>query len=205
MDGTVIIGPQARVTGSWEVFDDDSVRMYDLERQNGDANQPSQYVLEAELNDRDQLVGFELFVPNLPNGEGDPYTARYERLEEASVTYDDLRARWQSVDTFTGNNGQTQRLELRFNSGMIGYGIAGTNGGYFEIFRGNGEVLELDTGEIFWISLPSEDSDRAWSPAGEVETEAGAPTAIFAPRAIDTDGEPGAEDWEAMRLESDAP
>lgn len=200
-DGSVTIGPAGKVSGSWEIFDDDSVRLYELERENSDQNQPSQYVLEAEVDENNRLTGFELFMPTLADGSGGPYTVEYEQLGASRISFSELQGRWRSVGTFEGDNGQTQQLELRFGVGRtIGYGIAGENGGYFELFRHNGELLQVDDGTLYWLAIPGPSDRRQWGAAGEIRP-GGSETVIFAPRAIDEDGEPGAEDWDGMELE----
>ncbi len=200
-DGSVTIGPAGNVSGSWEIFDDDSVRLYELERENGGQNQPSQYVLEAEVDDSNRLTGFELFMPTLGDGSGGPYTVEYERLGASGVSFSDLQGRWRSAGTFQGDNGQTQQLELRFGAGRtVGYGISGENGGYFELFRHDVELLQVDDGTLYWLSIPGPNDQRQWGAAGEIRS-GGSETVIFAPRAINEDGEPGAEDWDGMELE----
>ena len=120
-DGSLRIGFNGAVTGKWKIFDDDSVQLYDLVDQEGNANRPQQFLLEAELED-DRLVAFELFIGRGPDGSS--YKLRYEKLASPSVPYADIVGQWQSKSVFTNRMGQKFRIVLRADqNGKLGYGV----------------------------------------------------------------------------------
>lgn len=198
-DGTVRIGFRGAVTGKWEVFDDDSVRLYDLRNnRQGQQNQPTQWVLEAELDRQDRLEAFELFVATGP--DGNPYKARYEQLETPDVQFGQIQGQWQSKKVFKNRQGARFRIGVRVEQGgKISYGVV--TGGYTEYSRGDGRLITYDTGETFWfIAVPATGQPKA-PLAGQVKIGADGTPTLYAPRGIEKDGKPGAEDFEAVELE----
>ena len=198
-DKSAAIGMQRAVTGKWRIFDDDSVLLYELERDDGSMNQPSQFVVEAEL-ENDHLVALEVFIGQGPDGK--PYKQRFEQLATPDVAYDAITGQWQSPMTYTDpDNNRDYRLALRVEeAGEIEYGAF--FGRFFGFSRGDGHLITYDTGETFWFIAPPAMGMQQPPLAGEVRTGADGEIQLFAPRGIDEDGMEGPESFEAIEMES---
>ena len=196
-DMSVAIGFRGEVTGSWEIFNDDRVRLYDLMR--GDQpNQPPEFVLEADMQD-DEVSGLEIYMPQGPDGE--PYMVRYEPLGTPDFGLDEVRGNWQSEQTFTGQNGESLRLAVRILGDQAGYGVY--NGAYVEFSSGTARLLTYETGETFWFIDPPSAGDPKWALGGQIiENDQGELT-LYAPRQTNP-GEQPAEFEATKMLEVDA-
>ena len=198
-DKSVAIGVRGAVTGKWRIFDDDSVLLYELERADGSMNQPSQFVVEAEL-ENDHLVAFEIFIGEGPDDK--PYKQRFEQLETPDIAYDSFTGQWQSPMTYTDpDSNRDYRLALRVEeAGAIEYGAF--FGRFVGFSRGDGHTITFDTGETFWFIAPPAMGMQQPPLAGEVRTDAAGELQLFAPRGIDEDGMEGPESFEAIEMES---
>ncbi|MGM0555845.1 MAG: hypothetical protein ACQEVA_05665 [Myxococcota bacterium] len=176
-DNDVEIGAFGEVTGKWEVFDASRLRLYDLER-DGEPNQPEQFAFDVDTDDQDRVLGLELFIPEGPSG--DPYTMRLEQLGDTNVPTSELDGDWQSEEVFTDQNGNDNRLAVRFFGTRMGYGFY--NGAYVEFVSGSAETLTYDGGKTFWLLRPPEDGPQRPAFGGEVQAGADGGFTIFAPR-----------------------
>jgi hypothetical protein len=193
-DGSVRIGFNGAVTGKWQIFDDDSIQLYDLVDRQGDPNRPEQFLLEAEF-ENDRLVAFELFIGQGPDDTA--YKLRYEQLASPAVPYAELVGQWQSKKVMTNQMGRKFRLVLRAEqNGKLAYGVY--TGNYVEFARGDGRTITYDTGETHWFIA----SNDAMTPplGGEVRIDDAGELVVWAPRGIQTNSTPQPEKFEAVEM-----
>ncbi len=198
-DGTAILGFQGRVTGQWEIFSQRTVRLYNL-RRDGEPNRPREYTLDPVF-ENGYLEAFQLYNRGRGNDEVSPHLIRWRRLGgPTDISYSAITGRWQSKETFTNRQGRSFRIGLRVEQGGdIAYYIIAANA-TTETSRGTGRLVTYETGETMWFIEPP-DTGRPQAPfAGEIKMRNGEPV-LFAPRFIERDGEPGAEDFDSVELE----
>jgi hypothetical protein len=189
-DMTVSIGFHEEVTGSWALFGEGRVRLFDLMKGN-EPNQPQQLLLDVDL-EADQVKGLEIAIPDADGGL--PRIMRFEQLATADISVEDIAGNWQSEETFTGENGGTFRLAVRFLGGTFGYGVY--NGAYVEFIPGQAQVITYDTGETFWFGVPPDTTPPKPSLAGEVRSDGDGGYTIWAPREVT----PQSGDFESVEL-----
>ncbi len=157
----VVLRGEEDLTGNWEILGSGDVHLYNLE---GDFEQ---LMLEADMGS-DGLDALEIFTPA---DHVDPYTARYEQRGEAGVDFDDLRARWQSTERITTEDGTEVYLALRIDAdGFMEIGAVGDEGVFWGFLGGPGVTQTFDTGETFWAMLIATDDEGA-PVAGELRGE----------------------------------
>jgi predicted small secreted protein len=182
-DNDVEIGAFGSVTGKWEIFDERRLRVYDLVR-DGEPNQPEQFVFDVDV-DENRARGLELVIPQQG---APPYTMRLEQLGTADITVEELDGDWQSEEIIVGEDGNDNRLALRFFGERMGYGIF--NGAYIEFVSGNAETLTLDNGRTYWLLLPPPDGAPQATFGGELQVAEDGSVRLFAPRQTNPGEEP---------------
>lgn len=192
-DMTVTVGFRGEVSGKWEIFGDDRLRLFELEQADGQPNEPTQLVLDADLSG-DNLDGLELLIPrqNQP-----PYLLRFEQLGDADVTVDDLDGKWQSDDTFPGENGDMYWLVVRVMGDYAGYGFY-NGGAYVEFAGGDAHTITYDSGETFWFYEPPTTGDPKPALCGELVVDAAGEMTLYAPRQSNPGQTP--EEFEAVAM-----
>lgn len=192
-DMTVAIGFYEEVTGKWEIFGEDRVRLYDLER-DGQPNQPPSFAFDVDTQD-DNARGLELYLPDGPGGSA--YVLRLERLATPDLSISEVQGRWQSEQSFTDQNDNSYRMALRMQPGYLGYGIY--NGAYIEYSDGAARIITYDTGETFWFIEPPNAGDPKHALAGEIMADDNGEWQVYVPRNTNPGEEPA--EFDALLME----
>lgn len=151
-DNVVLHGAEEN-SGDWEILGSGEVYLYNLE------GEIEQFMMEPDLRD-DGLAALEVFTPVQ---HIDPYIARYERLGEADVDFEELGARWQTTERITTEDGDEVHLALRIDAdGVVEYGVvAGEEDLFIPFVEGPGFTQTFDTGHTFWGILVDTDDEGA--------------------------------------------
>jgi hypothetical protein len=191
-DMTVAIGFYGEVTGKWEFFGSDRVRVYELEH-DGQPNQPPAFPIDANL-DGENIEALEMYIPEGPSGS--PYLMRLEQLADTHGIADELVGDWQSEASYVDENDNPYHLAMRLRGGQLGYGIY--NGAYVEFAGGTARwIPDNRARQAMWFIEPSPVGDPMSPLAGEVVWEGGE-WVLYAPRHLNPGEEPA--EFEAVKM-----
>lgn len=196
----VELGFRGGVTGKWEIFSSRTIRLYDLTKQNGQPNTPTEYTLDPVF-ENGYLEALQLYTPSRQREKVDPHLVRWRQLGgPTDVAYSTIVGRWQSKKTFTNRNGQRFRIGVRVEQGgEIAYVVV-VSTGVTEYSRGEGRIVTYGTGQTMWFIDPPETGREEAPFAGEIRMSNNRPV-LYAPRFVNEDGKPGAESYESVELE----